>query len=65
VPFYGYLRQYHNIRAEIDGKIHEVLESGQYVMGPMLKRFQGSWRSSMEPGMPSEWGMERRAFADV
>ena len=37
VPFYGHVRQYHNIKSEIDANIHEVLESGQYVMGPMLK----------------------------
>ena len=40
VPFYGHVRQYHNIKAEIDANIHEVLESGQYVLGPMLKKFE-------------------------
>jgi dTDP-4-amino-4,6-dideoxygalactose transaminase len=40
VPFYGHVRQYHNIKAEIDANMREVLESGQYVMGPMLKRFE-------------------------
>ncbi len=40
VGFYGHVRQYHNIKQEIDTNIHEVLESGQYVMGPMLKRFE-------------------------
>jgi len=40
VPFYGHQRQYHNIQKEIDANISEVLESGQYVMGPMLKRFE-------------------------
>jgi dTDP-4-amino-4,6-dideoxygalactose transaminase len=40
VSFYGHVRQYHNIKAEIDGNIKEVLESGQYVMGPALKRFE-------------------------
>src|SRR5579863_1050077 len=40
VPFYGHVKQYHNIKAEIDANIHEVLESGQYVTGPMLKRFE-------------------------
>jgi dTDP-4-amino-4,6-dideoxygalactose transaminase len=40
VPFYGHVRQYHNIQAEIDANIREVLESGQYVMGPMLRRFE-------------------------
>ena len=41
VEFYGHVRQYHNIKSEIDANIREVLESGQYVMGPMLKRFEG------------------------
>ena len=41
VEFYGHVRQYHNIKAEIDQNIHTVLESGQYVMGPMLKKFEG------------------------
>jgi dTDP-4-amino-4,6-dideoxygalactose transaminase len=40
VGFYGHVRQYHNIKSEIDAKIHEVLESGQYVLGPMLKKFE-------------------------
>jgi dTDP-4-amino-4,6-dideoxygalactose transaminase len=40
VAFYGHVRQYHNIKREIDANIHEVLESGQYVMGPMLQRFE-------------------------
>ncbi len=40
VSFYGHVRQYHHIKAEIDANIHQVLESGQYVMGPMLKRFE-------------------------
>jgi dTDP-4-amino-4,6-dideoxygalactose transaminase len=40
VGFYGHVRQYHNIRSEIDGKMQQVLESGQYVMGPMLKQFE-------------------------
>jgi len=40
VGFYGHVRQYHNLKAEIDTKIHEVLESGQYVLGPTLKKFE-------------------------
>ena len=40
VPFYGHTRQYHNIKSEIDANISKVLESGQYVMGPMLKQFE-------------------------
>ena len=31
VEFYGHVRQYQNIKAEIDAKMQEVLESGQYV----------------------------------
>ncbi len=40
VGFYGHVRQYHNIKEEIDANIKEVLESGKYVMGPMLERFE-------------------------
>ncbi len=40
VEFYGHVRQYHNIKSEIDANIQAVLESGQYVMGPMLKKFE-------------------------
>jgi dTDP-4-amino-4,6-dideoxygalactose transaminase len=40
VGFYGHVRQYHSFKAEIDRNIQEVLESGNYVMGPMLQRFE-------------------------
>jgi dTDP-4-amino-4,6-dideoxygalactose transaminase len=40
VEFYGHVRQYHNIKSEIDKNIATVLESGQYVMGPMLKQLE-------------------------
>src|SRR5690242_11990370 len=40
VPFYGHVKQYHAIKEEIDSNIQTVLESGQYVMGPMLERFE-------------------------
>jgi dTDP-4-amino-4,6-dideoxygalactose transaminase len=40
VAFYGHTRQYHNMKGEIDANVQQVLESGQYVMGPMLKRFE-------------------------
>ncbi len=39
-PFYGHQRQYHSIKEEIDTNIAKVLESGAYVMGPMLKQFE-------------------------
>lgn len=40
VGFYGHVRQYHNIKGEIDEAIQSVLESGSYVMGPALARFE-------------------------
>jgi dTDP-4-amino-4,6-dideoxygalactose transaminase len=40
VGFYGHVRQYHNIQAEIDANIKKVLESGEYVQGPMNKQFE-------------------------
>jgi dTDP-4-amino-4,6-dideoxygalactose transaminase len=40
VEFYGHVRQYRNIQAGIGANMQEVLLSGQYVMGPMLKRFE-------------------------
>ena len=41
VPFYGHGRQYKNIQSEIDANIQQVLASEQFVMGPLLKRFEG------------------------
>ena len=43
VEFYGHVRQYQNIKSEIDANINEVLLSGQYVQGPMLKRFEAEF----------------------
>ena len=40
VAFYGHVRQYHNIKSEIDANLQTVLESGEYVQGPMLKKFE-------------------------
>src|SRR5437867_9420246 len=40
VEFYGHVRQYRNMQKEIDANLEQVLLSGQYVMGPMLKRFE-------------------------
>ena len=40
VGFYGHVRQYHNIKNEIDANIARVLESGEYVHGPMNKQFE-------------------------
>src|SRR6266571_5006607 len=41
VEFYGHVRQYKNIQKEIDANLQEVLLSGNYVQGPILKRFEG------------------------
>jgi dTDP-4-amino-4,6-dideoxygalactose transaminase len=41
VGFYGHVRQYRNIQSEIDANIKRVIESGEYVQGPMLKQFEG------------------------
>ncbi len=40
VGFYGHVRQYHNLKKEIDAAILEVLESGAYVTGPKGKQFE-------------------------
>jgi dTDP-4-amino-4,6-dideoxygalactose transaminase len=40
VGFYGHVRQYHDLKQEIDAAILEVLESGSYVLGPTLARFE-------------------------
>ena len=40
VGFYGHVRQYHNLKNEIDAAIQEVLESGSYVTGPKVKQFE-------------------------
>lgn len=43
VEFYGHVRQYKNIKKEIDANLREVLLSGNYVQGPMLKRFEAEF----------------------
>ena len=40
IGFYGHVRQYHNLKAEIDRAILDVLESASYVMGPQLAMFE-------------------------
>jgi len=40
VAFYGHVRQYENLKSEIDGNISRVLNSGSYVTGPMLTEFE-------------------------
>ena len=48
VEFYGHVRQYTNIKSEIDRNMNEVLMSGQYVQGPMLKRFEAEFAAYSE-----------------
>jgi dTDP-4-amino-4,6-dideoxygalactose transaminase len=43
VGFYGHVRQYHNIKGEIDANIQAVIESGEFVMGPMLKKYEAEF----------------------
>ncbi len=40
IGFYGHARQYHGLRDEIDQAIHQVLESGTYVLGPQVQKFE-------------------------
>src|SRR4029077_5321311 len=40
VGSYGHVKQYHNLKAEIDQAILDVLESGSYVLGPQLIKFE-------------------------
>jgi dTDP-4-amino-4,6-dideoxygalactose transaminase len=40
VPFYGHVRQYHNLKKDIDAAISGVLESGKYTMGPAMSQFE-------------------------
>jgi len=40
IGFYGHVRQYHNLKTEIDTAFSEVMESGAYVLGPKVKQFE-------------------------
>lgn len=40
VDFYGFVRQYHSLKPEIDAAIQQVLESGECILGPALARFE-------------------------
>ena len=55
VPFYGHVRQYHNLKEEIDSAIQGVLESGVYTLGPVGKRFEGELQDYM--GMKHALGL--------
>ena len=40
IGFYSHVKQYHDLKAEIDQAILDVLESGIYVLGPQLAKFE-------------------------
>jgi dTDP-4-amino-4,6-dideoxygalactose transaminase len=40
VPFYGHVKQYQNLKSELDKAWVDVMMSGQYVTGPALTRFE-------------------------
>ena len=40
IGFYGHVKQYRSLKAEIDQAILDVLESGSYVLGPQLVKFE-------------------------
>jgi dTDP-4-amino-4,6-dideoxygalactose transaminase len=40
VGFYGHVRQYENIKSEIDGNMQRVIQSASFVQGPMLAEFE-------------------------
>ena len=50
IEFYGHVKQYHNLKTEIDQAILEVLESGTYVLGPQLAKFEEELAAYMNLG---------------
>jgi dTDP-4-amino-4,6-dideoxygalactose transaminase len=40
VGFYGHVRQYQYLKADLDAAISGVIESGEYTLGPALSRFE-------------------------
>jgi UDP-N-acetyl-3-dehydro-alpha-D-glucosamine 3-aminotranferase len=40
IGFYGHVRQYHELKDDLDKAIHGVLESGAYVLGSRGKQFE-------------------------
>jgi len=55
VPFYGHVRQYHNLKTEIDAAVTGVFESGVYTLGPVGKRFEAELQDYM--GMKHALGL--------
>src|SRR6266852_6477962 len=50
IEFYGHVKQYQNLKTEIDQMILEVLESGTYVLGPQLAKFEEELAAYMKVG---------------
>jgi len=40
IPLVDLKANYHSIKKEIDGAIHDVLESSSFIMGPFVKKFE-------------------------
>jgi len=43
IPFFDYRPHYRSLRAEIDGAIRRVLESGRLILGPEVEAFEGEF----------------------
>ncbi len=41
IPFIDLKQQYQTLKSAIDGRIHGVLDHGQYIMGPEVKELEG------------------------
>ena len=46
VNVWGYLDEYENEKEEIHNAIIEVLESGQLILGPKVKKFESTLNKS-------------------
>ena len=45
VPLLDLKRQYEPLRAEIDGRVREVIESQHFILGPVVERFEADVRA--------------------
>src|SRR5512132_2932524 len=42
IPLVDLTAQYHSIKEEIDAAVHATLESGQFILGPVVSKFEES-----------------------
>ena len=40
IPMVDLKTQYHNLKAEIDAALHDVLEKTQFILGPNVQEFE-------------------------